>query len=914
MKKLLVLLCVLGMTAPAFSQQVRKLQIRRGVCSQLPILSDGEPAWCEDTQEMWIGTNTLTNVLITGAAGISSLNGQNGSTQIFANDTNVTITSSSNTHQLGWAGTLSVSRGGTSNALSPVLGGVIYTDSTKLNVLAAGTSGQVLLSNGAATPSWSMVPAITTLNAQAQTAQVFANDTNVTITSSAGTHQLGWASTLSVSRGGTSNALLPVLGGILYSDSSKVNILAAGTSGQVLVSAGAATPTWSMIPAITSLNSQTGTTQIFGNDTNVIISSSSNTHQLGWAGSLSLGRGGTGSGTGSITTPDGGNNPLAFTTGHDTSGGGAGSGGISETTGISDVGQSGPISFITGSHNNANQTVDISFTTGNSNAFNTGGMSFTTGSNSVSGTSGGFTFTTGTAGTTRGKFKLVDGTEGCGSGCVLTEIDTAGNSHWIALSGTGITSLNAQSGSTQVFANDTNVIITSSSNTHALGWLGTLNVSRGGTSAALSPVLGGLIYTDATKFNVLAAGTSGQILTSNGAAAPTWAANTAITSLNGQTGSTQVFANDTNVVITSAGNTHTLGWASTLGIGRGGTGVASYTSGSIPFSNGTILTQSNANFFWDGTNSRLGIGTNTPTARLQLPAGAIGASSAPLKLGSGTVMTTAESGAIEYDGTNLFYSNSTPVRQRILSFGAGATVNVGGVVFQNSTTAIGQSAAGTAGQILTSSGASAPTWQASNGQSFLTSGTTYTTPSANLSTAVYKVTLIGGGGGGGGTNATNTKGAGGGAGASCIVYVTGVSGGTALTIAIGAAGTAGSGTPTNGGAGGSTTFTANATTYTAAGGGGGNDTTQSNGGLGGACTNTTINVTGAAGGAVGNASTSVVSGYGGSSLLGKGGGSISAAGTGEDGTGFGGGGSGGSGAAASGGAGTQGAILVEWVN
>lgn len=42
--------------------------------------------------------------------------------------------------------------------------------------------------------------------------------------------------------------------------------------------------------------------------------------------------------------------------------------------------------------------------------------------------------------------------------------------------------------------------------------------------------------------------------------------------------------------------------------------TTTYTAGSIPFSNGTILTQDNANLFWDDTNNRLGIGTATPMA------------------------------------------------------------------------------------------------------------------------------------------------------------------------------------------------------------------------------------------------------------------------------------------------------------
>ena len=51
-----------------------------------------------------------------------------------------------------------------------------------------------------------------------------------------------------------------------------------------------------------------------------------------------------------------------------------------------------------------------------------------------------------------------------------------------------------------------------------------------------------------------------------------------LTSLNGLTGSAQAFDNDTNVTISSAGATHTLGWSGQLAAGRGGTGLGSVTA------------------------------------------------------------------------------------------------------------------------------------------------------------------------------------------------------------------------------------------------------------------------------------------------------------------------------------------------
>ena len=61
----------------------------------------------------------------------------------------------------------------------------------------------------------------------------------------------------------------------------------------------------------------------------------------------------------------------------------------------------------------------------------------------------------------------------------------------------------------------------------------------------------------------------------------------------------------------------------------------------------------------------VGIGTATPTAVLHLKAGTATASTAPLKLTSGTNNTTAEAGAFEFDGTSLFFTNTGNIRQQL---------------------------------------------------------------------------------------------------------------------------------------------------------------------------------------------------------------------------------------------------------
>lgn len=96
---------------------------------------------------------------------LGSLNGLTGNVQTFANDTNVTITSSGSTHTLGWTGQLSVSRGGT-GAGSFTTNGIIYGNNTgALQVTAAGTAGQMLIADGSGVPVFRTISGDVTIDA-----------------------------------------------------------------------------------------------------------------------------------------------------------------------------------------------------------------------------------------------------------------------------------------------------------------------------------------------------------------------------------------------------------------------------------------------------------------------------------------------------------------------------------------------------------------------------------------------------------------------------------------------------------------------------------------------------------------------------------------------------------------------------
>lgn len=61
------------------------------------------------------------------------------------------------------------------------------------------------------------------------------------------------------------------------------------------------------------------------------------------------------------------------------------------------------------------------------------------------------------------------------------------------------------------------------------------------------------------------------------------------------------------------------------------------------------------NFLW-ASSTNLGVGLTTVTALVHIKAGTATAGTAPLKLTSGTNMTTPESGAFEFDGTSLYFT------------------------------------------------------------------------------------------------------------------------------------------------------------------------------------------------------------------------------------------------------------------
>lgn len=66
-----------------------------------------------------------------------------------------------------------------------------------------------------------------------------------------------------------------------------------------------------------------------------------------------------------------------------------------------------------------------------------------------------------------------------------------------------------------------------------------------------------------------------------------------------------------------------------------------------------------------GSAKRLGIGVADPKAKLHLPAATGAANTAPVRIDAGTLLTTPEAGAIEFDGTSLYFTTAAGARQTL---------------------------------------------------------------------------------------------------------------------------------------------------------------------------------------------------------------------------------------------------------
>ena len=136
-----------------------------------------------------------------------------------------------------------------------------------------------------------------------------------------------------------------------------------------------------------------------------------------------------------------------------------------------------------------------------------------------------------------------------------------------------------------------------------------LTTDGAGTTSWSAPASGSGLVVGGSP---ITGGTSGYILYVNGSTLgniqtiPTANGGTNLTSF---TSGGAVYATATNVLTTG-----------TLPVASGGTGTATaFTAGSVHFSGAAgVYSQNNAQFFWDNTNYRLGVGTSSPATSMHI--------------------------------------------------------------------------------------------------------------------------------------------------------------------------------------------------------------------------------------------------------------------------------------------------------
>jgi hypothetical protein len=201
---------------------------------------------------------------------------------------------------------------------------------------------------------------------------------------------------------------------------------------------------------------------------------------------------------------------------------------------------------------------------------------------------------------------------------------------------------------------------------------GPLHVNNGviGATTSIGVLYGGTGSTSFAPNSIIVSNSSGDMLVATGTQLTV--GNILATTTATSTFSGGIQTNLLNVTSTSASSTFANGINLTSGCyavngtcisGGGGGGDASIggtltgaTAGSVLFAGSGTFAQDNANFFFDDSTNRLGLGTTTPSARLMLQ-GASGANIFQIATSSGTSVITVS----EWGGFTQTISSTTAI-------------------------------------------------------------------------------------------------------------------------------------------------------------------------------------------------------------------------------------------------------------
>lgn len=159
------------------------------------------------------------------------------------------------------------------------------------------------------------------------------------------------------------------------------------------------------------------------------------------------------------------------------------------------------------------------------------------------------------------------------------------------------------------------------------GWTGQLSLARGGTNANLTADEGGIVYSSSSALAILAPSFGNKPLVSAlGAGAPHWSGVSFPDSISANA---MLVANNANILselaasansVVQSNGSGVISFNAPLAVAAGGSGTSTaFTTGSVVFAGASgVYTQDNAAFFWNNTDNRLGLGTNSPSQRLDV--------------------------------------------------------------------------------------------------------------------------------------------------------------------------------------------------------------------------------------------------------------------------------------------------------